>query len=605
MRIKWFSLIRITGLLLVLLYHFFQTIFPGGFFGVDVFFTFSGFLITALLIEEFSKNHEIDLIGFFRRRFYRIVPPVVLMVLVTMPFTFLVRQDYVAGIGGQIAGVLGFMTNFYELLTGGSYESQFIPHLFVHNWSLAVEVHYYILWGLAVWFLSKQSKSNGQLKGMVFLLSAAAFLISFFSMFIGSLMASSYSTVYFSSLTHVYPFFLGSILATVVGVRQTSDLVRQFDRMWNLRQNLLVFGAGLLVLLLLTFFVKFTYLFAYLFGFLMASLATMAMIVAARVLHEKTPNIEEPKVISFLADTSYAVYLFHWPFYIVFSQLLGNLPAVILTIIFSYFFASLSFYVMEPLIAGKTSPIIRKIASLPHIQVISTSTFGILSLLTVVIIALAPQVGDFETDLMVNGFKQAQTNIGQTKMLAEQAEVSRLGIVEGTSLIGDSVALRANTALKEALPDANINAQVSRTTKQANDIMLNNSQNKALLKTVVIATGVNNPEGYKNDLDSLVNNLPKGHHLILVTPYEGDKSKDTYTSVEQYANYARELAEKTPYVSIADWNKVSKEHPEIWAGTDQVHFGNDNSKLEEGAKLYAETIVAAVKAAQEQPVKSK
>ena len=605
MRIKWFSLIRITGLLLVLLYHFFQTIFPGGFFGVDVFFTFSGFLITSLLLEEFGKKRQIDLLGFFKRRFYRIVPPVVLMVLVTMPFTFLVRQDYVAGIGGQIAGVLGFMTNFYELLTGGSYESQFIPHLFVHNWSLAVEVHYYILWGLAVWFLSKQSKSNGQLKGMVFLLSAAAFLISFFSMFIGSLMSSSYSTVYFSSLTHVYPFFLGSILATVVGVRQTSDLVRQFDRMWNLRQNLLVFGAGLLVLLLLTFFVKFTYLFAYLFGFLMASLAAMAMIVAARVLHEKTPNIEEPKVISFLADTSYAVYLFHWPFYIVFSQLMSNLPAVILTIIFSYFFASLSFYVMEPLIAGKTSPIIRKIASLPHIQVISTSIFGILSLLTVVIIALAPQVGDFETDLMVNGFKQAQTNIGQTKMLAEQAEVSRLGIVEGTSLIGDSVALRANTALKEALPDANINAQVSRTTKQANDIMLNNSQNKALLKTVVIATGVNNPEGYKNDLDSLVNNLPKGHHLILVTPYEGDKSKDTYASVEQYANYARELAEKTPYVSIADWNKVSKEHPEIWAGTDQVHFGNDNSKLEEGAKLYAETIAVTVKAAQEQPVKSK
>ena len=605
MRIKWFSLIRITGLLLVLLYHFFQTIFPGGFFGVDVFFTFSGFLITSLLLEEFGKKRQIDLLGFFKRRFYRIVPPVVLMVLVTMPFTFLVRQDYVAGIGGQIAGVLGFMTNFYELLTGGSYESQFIPHLFVHNWSLAVEVHYYILWGLAVWFLSKQAKSNGQLKGMVFLLSAAAFLISFFSMFIGSLMASSYSTVYFSSLTHVYPFFLGSILATVVGVRQTSDLVRQFDRMWNLRQNLLVFGAGLLVLLLLTFFVKFTYLFAYLFGFLMASLAAMAMIVAARVLHEKTPNIEEPKVISFLADTSYAVYLFHWPFYIVFSQLMSNLPAVILTIIFSYFFASLSFYVMEPLIAGKTSPIIRKIASLPHIQVISTSIFGILSLITVVIIALAPQVGDFETDLMVNGFKQAQTNIGQTKMLAEQAEVSRLGIAEGTSLIGDSVALRANTALKEALPDANINAQVSRTTKQANDIMLNNSQNKALLKTVVIATGVNNPEGYKNDLDSLINNLPKGHHLILVTPYEGDKSKDTYTSVEQYANYARELAEKTPYVSIADWNKVSKEHPEIWAGTDQVHFGNDNSKLEEGAKLYAETIAAAVKAAQEQPVKSK
>ena len=605
MRIKWFSLIRITGLLLVLLYHFFQTIFPGGFFGVDVFFTFSGFLITSLLLEEFGKKSQIDLLGFFKRRFYRIVPPVVLMILVTMPFTFLVRQDYVAGIGGQIAGVLGFMTNFYEMLTGGSYESQFIPHLFVHNWSLAVEVHYYILWGLAVWFLSKRSKSSSQLRGTVFLLSAGAFILSFFSMFIGSLMASSYSSVYFSSLTHVYPFFLGSILATVVGVRQTTDLVKQFDRMWNLRQNLLVFAAGLLVLLLLTFFVKFTYLFAYLFGFLLASLAAVVMIFAARVLHEKTPEIQEPRIITFLADTSYAVYLFHWPFYIIFSQLMSNLPAVILTIIFSYFFAILSFYIIEPLIAGRTNPFIRKISKLPHIKSISASSVGILVVIALVITIVSPQVGAFETDLMVNGFKQAQTNIGQTKTLAEQAELSRLGISEGTSLIGDSVALRANTALQEALPEANINAQVSRTTKQANDIMLLNSQNKALLKTVVIATGVNNPEGYKNDLDSIVSNLPKGHHLILVTPYEGDKSKDTYTSVEQYAAYARELAEKNPYVSIADWNKVAKEHPEIWAGTDQVHFGNDSNMIEEGAKLYAETIAAAVKAAQELPVKSK
>ncbi|KXU03133.1 acyltransferase family protein [Streptococcus oralis] len=605
MRIKWFSLIRITGLLLVLLYHFFQTIFPGGFFGVDVFFTFSGFLITSLLLEEFGKKSQIDLLGFFKRRFYRIVPPVVLMVLVTMPFTLLVRQDYVAGIGGQIAGVFGFVTNFYEMLTGGSYESQFIPHLFVHNWSLAVEVHYYILWGLAVWFLSKRSKSSSQLRGTVFLLSAGAFILSFFSMFIGSLMASSYSSVYFSSLTHVYPFFLGSILATVVGVRQTTDLVKQFDRMWNLRQNLLVFAAGLLVLVLLTFFVKFTYLFAYLFGFLLASLAAVVMIFAARVLHEKTPEIQEPRIIIFLADTSYAVYLFHWPFYIIFSQLMSNLPAVILTIIFSYFFAILSFYIIEPLIAGRTNPFIRKISKLPHIKSISASSVGILGAIALVITIVSPQVGAFETDLMVNGFKQAQTNIGQTKTLAEQAELSRLGISDGTSLIGDSVALRANTALQEALPEANINAQVSRTTKQANDIMLNNSQNKALLKTVVIATGVNNPEGYKNDLDSIVNNLPKGHHLILVTPYEGDKSKDTYTSVEQYAAYARELAEKNPYVSIADWNKVAKEHPEIWAGTDQVHFGNDSNMIEEGAKLYAETIAAAVKAAQELPVKSK
>lgn len=605
MRIKWFSLIRITGLLLVLLYHFFQTVFPGGFFGVDVFFTFSGFLITSLLLEEFGQKGKIDILGFFRRRFYRIFPPVVLMILVVMPFTFLVRQDYIAGISGQIAGVLGFMTNFYEMLTGGSYESQFIPHLFVHNWSLAVEVHYYILWGLAVWLMSKQAKTGGQLRGMVFLLSSITFVVSFLSMFIGSFIVSSYSTLYFSSLTHVYPFFLGSVLATLIGVRHTTPLLKRLNQTLDLKQTLLVFSAGLGVLLLLTFFVKFNYLFAYLLGFLLASIAALLMIVAARLLHEKTPTIEEPKVISFLADTSYAVYLFHWPFYIIFSQLMSNLPAVILTTIFSYLFASLSFYVIEPFIAGKNSSLLQKVKEIPHIQPIFAGSVGFLSLLTLIVMLIAPQVGAFETDLMVNGLNQAQTNITRTKTMADQAEASRYNIAEGVSIIGDSVTLRATPGLKEVLPDAQTDGQVSRNTKQANAIMLNHSQNKVLPKIVVVATGVNNPEDYKADIDSLITNLPKGHQLVLVTPYEGDKTQATQPYVEQYASYVREVAQKYPYIEVADWNQVSKDHPDIWKGTDQVHFGSDNTKLEEGAKLYAETIASAIKALADKPVKSK
>ena len=605
MRIKWFSLIRITGLILVLLYHFFQTIFPGGFFGVDVFFTFSGFLITSLLLEEFSQKGEIDIIGFFRRRFYRIFPPVVMMVLVIMPFTLMVRQDYVAGIGAQIAGVLGFMTNFYEMLTGGSYESQFIPHLFVHNWSLAVEVHYYILWGLAVWFLSKRYKTSGQLRATVFLLSSATFLISFLSMFIGSFIVSSYSTVYFSSFTHVYPFFLGSVLATIVGVRQTTPILKRLNKVLDLKQTLLVFAAGLGVLLLLTFFVKFTSLFTYLLGFLLASLATLVMIVATRLLHEKTESIEEPKIVSFLADTSYAVYLFHWPFYIIFSQLMGNILAVILTTIFSYLFATLSFYVIEPLIAGKTTWLLEKTKEIPHIKPIFAGSIGVLGLVMLIVMILAPQVGAFETDLTVNGLKQAQTTLVRTKTMADQEEASRYNIAEGVSIIGDSVTLRATPGLQEVLPGAQIDGQVSRNTKQANELMLNYSQNKALPKIVVIATGVNNPENYKADLDLLITNLPKGHQLVLVTPYEGDTTQETQPYVEQYASYARELAQKYSYIALADWNQVAKDHPDIWKGTDQVHFGKDNTKLEEGAKLYAETIVSAIKALEDKPVKSK
>ena len=605
MRIKWFSLIRITGLFLVLLYHFFQPVFPGGFFGVDVFFTFSGFLITSLLLEEFGQKKEIDILGFFKRRFYRIFPPVVLMILVTMPFTFLVRKDYVAGIGGQIAGVIGFMTNFYEMLTGGTYESQFIPHLFVHNWSLAVEVHYYILWGLAVWFLSKRVKTGGQLRGIVFLLSSASFIISFLSMFIGSFIVSSYSSIYFSSLTHVYPFFLGSVLATLVGVRQTTPLLKRLNQALDIKQASLIFAGGIGLLLILTFFVKFTSLFAYLLGFLLASLATVFMILATRILHEKTPTIEEPTVISFLADTSYAVYLFHWPFYIIFTQLMGNLPAVILTILLSYLFATLSFYVIEPMIAGKTSWLLQKAEGVPFIRQIFAGSFGVLALISVIIVMIAPQVGAFETDLIETGLKQAQAGLVRTKTMAEQAEASRYNIADGVSIIGDSVTLRAISGLQEVLPDAQTDGQVSRNTKHATAIMLNNSQNKALPKIVVVATGVNNPEDYKADIDSLVTNLPKGHQLVLLTPYEGDTTQETQPYVEQYASYAREVAQKYPYIELADWNQVAKDNPDIWKGTDQVHFGSDSAKQEEGAKLYAETIAAAIKALADKPVKSK
>jgi len=605
MRIKWFSLIRITGLFLVLLYHFFQPVFPGGFFGVDVFFTFSGFLITSLLLEEFGQKKEIDILGFFKRRFYRIFPPVVLMILVTMPFTFLVRKDYVAGIGGQIAGVIGFMTNFYEMLTGGTYESQFIPHLFVHNWSLAVEVHYYILWGLAVWFLSKRVKTGGQLRGIVFLLSSTSFIISFLSMFIGSFIVSSYSSIYFSSLTHVYPFFLGSVLATLVGVRQTTPLLKRLNQALDIKQASLIFGGGLGLLLILTFFVKFTSLFAYLLGFLLASLATVFMILATRILHEKTPTIEEPTVISFLADTSYAVYLFHWPFYIIFTQLMGNLPAVILTILLSYLFATLSFYVIEPMIAGKTSWLLQKAEGVPFIRQIFAGSFGVLALISVIIVMIAPQVGAFETDLIETGLKQAQAGLVRTKTMAEQAEASRYNIADGVSIIGDSVTLRAISGLQEVLPDAQTDGQVSRNTKHATAIMLNNSQNKALPKIVVVATGVNNPEDYKADIDSLVTNLPKGHQLVLLTPYEGDTTQETQPYVEQYASYAREVAQKYPYIELADWNQVAKDNPDIWKGTDQVHFGSDSAKQEEGAKLYAETIAAAIKALADKPVKSR
>ncbi|MDQ8838035.1 acyltransferase family protein, partial [Streptococcus ruminantium] len=75
-------------------YHFFIKYFPGGFVGVDLFFTLSGYLTTALLIDEFAEYKKIDLVGFLRRRLYRILPPLVLTILLVLPLSLLIRSDF-------------------------------------------------------------------------------------------------------------------------------------------------------------------------------------------------------------------------------------------------------------------------------------------------------------------------------------------------------------------------------------------------------------------------------------------------------------------------------------------------------------------------------
>ena len=605
MRIKWFSMVRVTGLLLVLLYHFFQKLFPGGFLGVDVFFTFSGFLITALLIDEFSQSKKIELLDFFRRRFYRIVPPVIVMVLVVMPFTFFIRRDFVAGIGTQIAAVMSFVTNFYEMMTGGSYEAQFIPHLFVHNWSLAVEVHYYLLWGLAVWYLAKYCKTAGQLRGSIFLLSSLGLLISFLSMFIGALLGLGFSGLYFSTWTHIYPFFVGSILATLTGIKQPTGLLKKVIRSWSLREACLVFAAGAGLLVVMMLWVKFDSLFTYLFGFLLVSLSAAAMILATRILHEKTPDLKEPLVLTVIADTSYGVYLFHWPFYTIFSQLMGNLPAVMLTSLLSLAFAGLSFYVIEPIIAGKSPAFLGWDLHFPQLKKVLTISSVSLLFISLLAIGLAPKIGAFETDMLVNGLHQADTKLNRTKSLAEKGEASSYNIADGVTIIGDSVTLRASTPLKEALPDAQVDAQGSRNTAQAREIMSNDAAAGGLLQTVVVATGVNIVFNYEEELNELIKALPKGYRLILVTPYDGNSDKYDNPVAEKHAQYARELAKKYAYVSIADWNATAKQHPEIWVGSDHIHFGEDADTIAAGGRLYAQEIKEAVAKAADGPVKHK
>ncbi|MBZ2021557.1 acyltransferase [Streptococcus sanguinis] len=591
MRIKWFSLVRITGLLLVLLYHYFQGVFPGGFIGVDIFFTFSGFLITSLLIDEFAKKKEIDIQGFFKRRFYRIVPPLVFMILVVMPFTLLIRKDFVAGIGTQIAAALGFVTNFYEMLSGGSYESQFVPHILIHTWSLALEVHYYVLWGLAAWGLGKVAKSTARYRGMIALVSAGLFLLSFVSMFAGALTTKNFSDIYFSSLTHVFPFFAGSILATLSGVGHVSSRFKMLEEKLTLKQVLGIMGGSAAVLLLLSFLLKFDNLWTYLVGFLISTILASLMILAARMLHDKLPDVKEPSIINFIADTSYGVYLFHWPFYIIFTQLMSNILAVLLTTLLSFIFAALSFYILEPTLAGRQPVIMGTKMDLSSLTRPVFYSMIPLALIMFFISVTAPKVGAFEESLIVNALNQADTKMQTTRSQVDQSKATEYNVADGITMIGDSVALRSSEQLQQILPGIELDTVVSRSLSTGLEVYKTDIANRVLKKQVVLALGTNS-SGYSNELlDEYVSSLPKGHQLILVTPYDGRSEGGV---LAQQREYELELAKKYDYVFVADWHQTAIENPQIWEGTDYVHFGSNSESIIEGGTLYANTIKQAI-----------
>lgn len=591
MRIKWFSFVRVTGLLLVLLYHFFKNTFPGGFIGVDIFFTFSGYLITALLIDEYTKKETIDIIGFLRRRFYRIVPPLVLMVLLTIPFTFLVKSDFIANLGSQIAAVLGFTTNIYEILTGSSYESQFIPHLFVHTWSLAIEVHFYLLWGLLVWLLAKRKDSHKKLRGLLFLMSSGIFAVSFLSMFIRAFVTSNVSLIYFSSLSHSFPFFLGAMFATMTGIKETTVRFQKNVRLWPRERVIAVMVGAFALLFLLTITLNFNHTVTYLFGFVLASLFASVMIYAARVLHEQTPDWQEPKVVTYLADISYGIYLFHWPFYIIFTQLMSNVLAVILTTFFSVLFATVSYYIVEPLIQGKKPNLLGlEIDFSPYYKWISGIAVA-LSLLALGTCVAAPKVGKFEQQLLVSSLQQAQSNIDRTHTLA----AGDANALNNVGIIGDSVALRSSAAFSKLMPQAQLDAAVSRNFSEAFELFTNQINSKSLSNTVVLAVGVNSLDNYAQDVQSFIEALPKGHRLVLVSPYNSKNA----AQVAEARDYALKLPKKYKYVTIADWYKVAVEHPDIWYGSDGVHYSEDS----QGAELYVSTIQTAIERAAKKAAK--
>ena len=354
-KIQWLSIVRALGLLLVLAYHFFQASLPAGFLGVDMFFTLSGYLITAQLLGKYSGSGEFSFYTFIKRRFKRVYPPLICAILITLPFALLISQDFTAGIGRQIAASAGFTTNYFEILTGGSYENRLLPHLFVHTWTLAVEMHFYILWGalfaVIALILKRARRTNPEraaaiLKWSVLSASAAIAVLMYVNMqlaYAGN--TADPSAAYFGTATHGFPFLLGAAAGAVFGSRRKAGGKISAKACAAFSACGIALSAVCIAALALT--QSFYSEIIYRYGILLTSLLTAAIIKCALVLNAAV-GAREPRPLTLVSSMSYCVYLFHWPFYIIFSQLFSNLLAAGAALAMTFAFSALVVLFIEP-----------------------------------------------------------------------------------------------------------------------------------------------------------------------------------------------------------------------------------------------------------------
>ena len=263
---------------------------PGG-LGVTIFFFISGYLITALLINEDQRRGRIDLIAFYLRRFWRLMPALLVYVLAAMALTL--------AMGEQIRPIepvtsLLYLSNYYSQFVGyDMLGSGYSPYNVL--WSLAVEEHFYLFFAPLIAFVRGR---RALLIWIAALLIGPVLIRMGVTAWAGADFSENYT--YHCTDTRIDSIAWGCLLALVGPWRPRS-----------LKPGLLItLGVAVLLVSLMVRDAYFRQVFRY-------TLQGMSLyLILGTLIHApETENLRRllsSKAMVFVGKISYSMYLYHW-----------------------------------------------------------------------------------------------------------------------------------------------------------------------------------------------------------------------------------------------------------------------------------------------------
>ena len=291
--------LRAIAVLSVIINHFNNTLLPGGYLGVDMFFVISGFVITSSLVNREEPRVAVFFSGFYKRRIKRLLPALLFCFVVTgiliSFFNPLPQKHIITG----LFSIIG-LSNIDLYLNAIDYWGESAKlNPFTHTWSLGVEEQFYLVFPLIMWLTIRGNWTALKKRRLLWLI----FIISIVSLF---------SFMFFSKSNQVSTYFLmpyrfweiGFGCVLFIHLKQGGYYLKSFVKT--------IPSTFFLILTVSILFVPEKY----------SILATLAIVCCTLLLISKIKNIEENgdsytgilshRITLYIGVISYSLYLWHW-----------------------------------------------------------------------------------------------------------------------------------------------------------------------------------------------------------------------------------------------------------------------------------------------------